>query len=528
MKPAFEAMLILMLLAAAPSHADDWPMLGRDGTRNAVSPEKNPPTFWQIEGVPTKFENQRPTEWTTESKNVKWKAELGIETFGTPAVADGMVWIGTTHKDPDITRAGLLKCFRERDGKLLYEYESPMHTDALDRYTGVPWLGISSTPLVEGDRIWFTGLGPELVCLDIAPLKRGEGEPTVVWKRDMRKEWGVYPWACIMGPGFAGNVAVHEHLLYAITGNGCSYDGPPPAPEAPSLVCLDKRTGELIWQDASPEANILNAQWGSPLVAEIGGRAQVIVPQGDGWIRSFNTLTGELIWKFDINPKESKWNSGSWGARNHFMVAPVFHAGHIYIAPGHTPEQGEGPGRLVCIDPSKNGDISSELAVDADGNLLPQRRMQAVDPAQGERAIANPNSGLIWEYAQQDRDGNGEIDFEEEFHRSLSSVAIKDDLLIAVDFSGLVHCLDAATGKVHWAYGTWSTTAEVWASPLIVDDKVYVADSNGDMAILHMTPEAHEPLREISFPGYIYSSPVFANGTLYVADRHALFAIDDE
>ena len=527
MKPAIATMLILMLLAAAPSHADDWPMLGRDGTRNAVSPEKNPPTFWQIEGVPTKFENQRPIEWTTESKNVKWKAELGINTFGIPVVADGLVWIGTTPKDPNVKRAGLLKCFRERDGKLLYEYESPMHKDALDRSTLSPWLGICSTPLVEGDRLWFTSLGPELVCLDIAPLKRGEGEPIVVWKRDMRREWG-YPFVSSTGPGFTGSVAVHEHLLYAT--------------EAPSLVCLDKRTGELIWQDASLGANILYAQWGrqiwgpcdpqllglSPLVAAIGGRTQVIVPQGDGWIRSFNALTGELIWKFDINPKESTGRSGGGGPRNYFMGAPVFHDGHVYIASGQTPEVAEGqnqPGRLVCIDPTKIGDISSELAVDADGNPLPQRRIQAVDPAQGERAIANPNSGLVWEYTTFDRDGDGEVDFEEEFHRTIASVAIKDSLLIAVDFSGLVHCLDAATGKVHWSYDCF---AAVWASPLIVDDKVYVADEDGDVANFRLTAEAHEPLREISFPGSIYSSPVFANGTLYVADRHTLFAIADE
>jgi outer membrane protein assembly factor BamB len=524
------ALLTAVLLGGNVSGlpAGDWPMLGRDATRNAVSSEKNPPTYWQIEGVPTKYEKRRPIEWTTESKNVRWRAELGVNTFSTPVVADGLVWIGTTHKNPGMGRPpGLLKCFRERDGQLLYEYESGVHEDAQDRYTGTPWLGISSSPLVEGDRIWFTSLGAELVCLDIAALKRGDGEPTIAWKRDMRKEWGVYPYACIMGPGFTGNVAVHKHLLYAITGNG-SQGGPPPAPEAPSLVCLDKRTGELIWQDASPGANILNAQWGSPLVAAIGGRAQVIVPQGDGWIRSFNALTGELIWQFDINPKESKWTVGGQGTRNYFLAAPVFHDGRIYIASGHTPEHGEGPGRLVCIDPTQNGDISSELAVDADGNPLPQRRIQAVDPAQGERAVANPNSGLVWEYTKFDRDGNGEIDFEEEFHRSLSNVAIKDGLLIAADFSGLVHCVDAATGKVHWAY---DLLASVWGSPLMVENKVYVADGDGEVTIFRLTAEAHEPLRKISLANSINSirsSPVFANGTLYVANRNTLFAIAAE
>ena len=29
--------------------ADDWPMLGRDGTRNSVSPEIGGPTFWSVE-----------------------------------------------------------------------------------------------------------------------------------------------------------------------------------------------------------------------------------------------------------------------------------------------------------------------------------------------------------------------------------------------------------------------------------------------------------------------------------------------
>ncbi|HUG69565.1 MAG TPA: hypothetical protein VMM76_17570 [Pirellulaceae bacterium] len=89
------------------------------------------------------------------------------------------------------------------------------------------------------------------------------------------------------------------------------------------------------------------------------------------------------------------------------LAAPVFHDGRVYIASGQTPEHGEGPGRLVCIDPSKNGDISSELAVDAEGDPLPHRRIQAVDPAQGERVIANPNSGLVWDYTKFDRDGNG-------------------------------------------------------------------------------------------------------------------------
>src|SRR5262245_60816273 len=98
---------------AVAAHADDWPMFGRDKTRNAVSPEKNPPTEWDIK----------------TGKNIKWKAKLGSMTFGTPVVANGLVWIGTNNenrRDPSVTNsAGVLMCFRESDGKFLYQHISP-------------------------------------------------------------------------------------------------------------------------------------------------------------------------------------------------------------------------------------------------------------------------------------------------------------------------------------------------------------------------------------------------------------------
>jgi outer membrane protein assembly factor BamB len=195
-------------------------------------------------------------------------------------------------------------------------------------------------------------------------------------------------------------------------------------------------------------------------------------------------------------------------------------------------EHGEGPGRLCCIDPRGTGDISAELAVDAEGNFIPHRRFQAVDPDQGERAIPNPNSGLVWEYTEQDRNGDGRVKFDERFHRTMSNVAIKDDLLVTVDGSGLVHCLDANTGKVYW---TGDMLASVTCSPLIVADTVYVADEDGDVAVFPLSADPQValksvrnrfvPLHEVSVGESVNCSPVFANGTLYVSSRRWLFAI---
>lgn len=137
-------------------------------------------------------------------------------------------------------------------------------------------------------------------------------------------------------------------------------------------------------------------------------------------------------------------------------------------------EQGKGKGRLVCIDPTKRGEISAELAVDADGKLLPRRRTQAGNAQAGEMAIPYPNSGMIWSFESA---GKG---FENGMHRTINSVAVAKGLVIATDHSGILHCLDASSGRRQWFYDTLST---IWTSPLIVDQKAYVADENGEIAI---------------------------------------------
>src|SRR5271168_1448574 len=73
------------------SAADDWPMFGRDRTHNAVSPEQNPPTDWEV----GKYDG-KAGKWIG-SRNIRWAAPLGSVTFGDPVVADGQVWVGTNN-----------------------------------------------------------------------------------------------------------------------------------------------------------------------------------------------------------------------------------------------------------------------------------------------------------------------------------------------------------------------------------------------------------------------------------------------
>ena len=66
------------------------------------------------------------------------------------------------------------------------------------------------------------------------------------------------------------------------------------------------------------------------------------------------------------------------------------------------------------------GDISPTLAMkignDGKRTPIPHRRIQAVEPENGEVEVDNPNSGVVWHYSMFDTNGDEEIDFVECFN----------------------------------------------------------------------------------------------------------------
>jgi outer membrane protein assembly factor BamB len=488
------------LLLTPPSlWADDWPQFGRDRTRNAVSPEKSELLRWQLE----ECGNGRLTR---PAWNILWQADLGFSCFASPVVSDGLVWVGTNNAKPRDAKlkddAAVLMCFRARDGKFLWQYVSPRLSQ--DWNLDWPHMPINCSPLVEGDRLYFVTNRCETVCLDISPLRRGNGEPRTVWKLDMHKDLGVVPAIHPMAIGFSCSIgASYRDRIYVTTGNGREWDGENlPAPDAPSLLCLEKNTGKVLWKDNSPGKDILGVQWSSPLLIEGRDRTQVVVAQGDGWVRSFDAMTGKLIWKFDTNPKAAEWKKAARGRRNTLMATPVLYEGRIYIGNCEGPDGNLGPSRLYCIDPARKGDVSPKLD-DGEGKSKP-----------------NPNSAEVWHFGDlvTPKPKKG---MRYTFNGTMSTVAIHDGLMIAPEHYGLIHCLDARTGRKYWTYDTLST---IFGSPLIADGKVYVGAQNGDVFVLALSREM-KLLAQNDVSNSVDSAPVLANGVLYIASRSQLIAI---
>jgi outer membrane protein assembly factor BamB len=121
-------------------------------------------------------------------------------------------------------------------------------------------------------------------------------------------------------------------------------------------------------------------------------------------------------------------------------------------------------------------------------------------------------------------------------HRTIGSVAIRDGILYIADISGIFHCLDAKTGKPHWTYDLLAAT---WSTPLIVEDKVYIGDEDGEVAVFRHSSDPNEAMKEQDgemVPYYgtqamgsnVYSTPVVANNVLYISNPTHLFAITPE
>jgi outer membrane protein assembly factor BamB len=526
----------LLLSASVAAQASDWSQWGGSPVRNNVSAATGIPVEW----TPGDFDAES-TAWKPEtSKNVAWVAELGSQSYGNPVVAGGKAYVGTNNgkgwlkRYPSATDLGCLLAFDIKDGSFLWQDSSEKLPTG--RVHDWPLQGICCAPLVEGDRLWYVTSRGEVKCLDTEGFRDGENdgpftdekvraddEADVVWVLDMMKQLGVSQHnMCSCSVTAAGD------LLFVTTSNGVD-EGHLNLPnaDAPSFLCLDKRDGRVLWADGSPGANVLHGQWSSPAYAEIAGVPQVLFGGGDGWLYSFDARgengKSKLLWQFDCNPKESKYTLGGRADRNHIIGTPVVHDGLVYIAVGEDPEHGEGVGHLWCIDPTKRGDTSPELAVSlkAPDTPLPHRRNQAVIKEQGEVARPNPNSAALWHYPGFDADGNGKLDFEETMHRTCGTVAIQDGLLFVADFSGLFHCLDLKTGKPHW---THDMLAASWGSPLIVDGRVYIGDEDGDISIFKLSKDK-DMLGEINMGNSVYSTPIVAGNTLYIANKSHLFAI---
>lgn len=475
------ALLLTISFAAGAARAADWPMWGGAIGHNMVNAnETGIASEWTI-----------PDEGLEGASNIKWRASLGSQSYGNPVIHEGRLFLGTNNgaeRNPEITGdKGIIMAFDEATGELLWQLVHDKLPSG--RVNDWPEQGVCSTVAAEGDRIWYVSNQCQIVCADVEGFRDGENDGPytdekytgemngdIIWIVDMMEDYGVFP----------HNLATSSPLivgdrLFVITSNGVD-EGHffIPSPRAPSFLCVDKNTGELVWESRLPGKNILHGQWSSPTYGEVNGKGQVYFPGGDGWLYALDPATGDLIWKFNMNAADAIWELGGRGTKNNIIGTPVFVDGVVYLGVGQDPEHGIGAGNFFAINADGSGDIT--------------------------------DTGTIWNF--KGVEGHN-------FTRTMSTAAVVDERIYISDLNGFLWCLDRADGGMLWKY---DTLAAIWGSATVIDGKVYLGDEDGDVVVLEDSDELIK-LAENTINNSSYTTPVAANGTLYIANRSELYAI---
>jgi outer membrane protein assembly factor BamB/HEAT repeat protein len=456
--------------ALSTSKGASEPVGESEGRSPSVKPMSNPPVDWD----------------TTTGRNIVWSVELGNEAFGRPVVAGDAVYVGTDnarHLNPDYQEeAGVLVAFHARDGKFLWQDVAPRVERGLREFL-LP--STTSAPYVEGNRLYYVTAECQLRCLDTRGFRDGENNgpyqdelfqdgaaADIVWELDICGRLGVFPHEATNS-----EVLPVGDLLMVSTSNGRNEGHTRvPSPRAPSLIAVDKRSGDVVWRAIGAGEQVLHGQWSSPVAANVNGRIQVLFGGGDGWLRSYDAASGHEVWRFDGNPKDARWlpRPGVL-SRGSIIASPVFADGRVFVAMGQSPGHGNGPSLIHAISPNGQGDVTE--------------------------------SRRLWT--------------SREVGRVVGTPVAKDGLLYVGDLGGTIHCLDAATGAHIWRH---QTNEAIWGSLVLAGDRLYVGNVEGSMIVLRAGRDK-QVLAQIEMDAPLYTPPALLGDALYLATAARLYLI---
>lgn len=317
----------------------------------------------------------------------------------------------------------------------------------------VPGLGWSS-PVVVGERIYLTSAVPKgserpgadrelsVIALDAVSGK-------VVWQKTLfeqkdretpkihQKNSHASPTPIVEGGrlyahfGHMGTACVdaesgdviwltREHGYAPVHGNG----GSPvivdnllifnaDAVNDPAVIALDKGTGKLRWKVQRESEAKRKFSFCTPLLIEVGGVKQVITP-GSGVVQALDPKSGEEIWRVGYDQGYS------------VVPRPVFADGLLYVCTGY-----DKPGLLaIRVDGESKGDVTK--------------------------------SHLAWRL--------------DKFVPHNPSVVVLGSELYCVADNGVLSCVDAKSGKVHYQE---RCTGPSSSSILAADGKLFLLDERG-------------------------------------------------
>jgi outer membrane protein assembly factor BamB len=201
--------------------------------------------------------------------------------------------------------------------------------------------------------------------------------------------------------------------------------------------------------------------WSTPLVVEAGERPQVVVA-ATGKSRAYDLATGEVVWE-------------AAGMTVNVVPTPVYGHGMVYLTSGFR------------------------------GSAL-----QAVRVAEAKGEVT-AGEAVAWTH---DRDTP----------YVPSPLLYGDQLYFLKVNSGILSCLDAKTGKIHFNEQRLEGVRNVYASPVGADGRVYLVGREGTTVVLEHGPE-YKVLAQNTLDEGFDASPAVAGEELYLRGSQHLYCL---
>ncbi len=278
-----------------------------------------------------------PVSWS-DTKNVKWKAEIPGRGHSTPIIWGDKIFLTTaipTGKNATPTDEGEQAGRRRAGGGAGGNMEHKFEVLCLDRRTGkVVWQktarvatphegyhrmygSFASNPPVTDGRYVYAFFGSRgIFCYDL--------NGKLAWEKDLGVQMKM---RLQFGEGTAP-VLDRDRIILTFDHEAGSF-----------IVALDKRMGKELWRTERAEPS----SWSTPLIVDHAGRRQVVV-SATNRVRSYDVATGKLIWECG-------------GLGSNVIPAPVYHNGVVYVMSGHRDP------KLMAIKLGKEGDLTGSESV---------------------------------------------------------------------------------------------------------------------------------------------------------------------
>lgn len=253
---------------------------------------------------------QVPATWSP-SRSMVWKTPVAGRGHASPCIIGDRVMLATADESSQRQR---VLCYSRDTGQLLWEREVHHGGFPDSKHIHARNTQASSTTACDGQLVFATFLNQSKIRLSAMNLN---GEPA--WRSEVgafSSEWG-----------YASSPAMSGDSVLVLADSG----------KAGFIAAVDRADGRTLWSTVRPTGS----SYSSPVVAEVGGRRQVIAA-GCNTVAGYDAATGKEIWRCQ-GPSDTVSNT------------PVV-AGDLVFASGGYPQTA-----VLCVAATGSGDVTGSL-----------------------------------------------------------------------------------------------------------------------------------------------------------------------